>query len=67
MNNQDEAVCLPVGKSDPKTRSICPASTSEGITTLVKQKEGADPDLSATHWSGQPGQDLFFNSWKLIF
>ena len=67
MNNQDESICLLVSKNDPKTRSICQALAGEGITTLVKQKEGTDPDMSAAHWSGQPGQDLFFNSWKLLF
>lgn len=67
MTNYDESICLLVGKSDPVTRSICQVLASEGVTAIVKQKEGSDSETTGAHWSGQPGKDLFFNNWKLLF
>jgi hypothetical protein len=35
------------------------------------QKESAQQEVEEPtehhHWSGQPGKDLFFNGWKLMF
>ncbi len=74
MNKQDTSVGLLVGKNDPTTRSICQALANEGITVIVKQKEGGvakqeetESETPVSHWSGQPGKDLFFNGWKLLF
>jgi hypothetical protein len=67
MKTIDESIGLLVAQNDPATRSNCLNSSSECITTVVKQKEGSEPDTVGSHWSGQPGQDLFFNGWKLLF
>ncbi|GAB3224042.1 hypothetical protein [Spirosoma arcticum] len=66
MNKQDESVCFLIRKNDYATNSICQALASEGATAIVKQ-EGSEPETVGSHWSGQPGKDLFFNSWKLLF
>ena len=63
MNKHDESICLMVGKNDPTTRGICQALSSEGIT----KQEVTETEVVGSHWSGQPGQDLFFNGWKLLF
>lgn len=74
MKKQDESVGLLVGRNDPTMRSICQALASQGITAIVKQKEGStakqegnESETIGSHWSGQPGKDLFFNGWKLLF
>lgn len=66
MNKQNESICLLIGKNDPTTRSICQASASESITATAKQEVG-EPETVGSYWSGQPGKDLFFNDWKLLF
>lgn len=67
MNTQDESTGRLVSKNDPITRGICQAFAPKNTTTIVKQKEGAEPETVGSHWSGQPGEDLFFNGWKLLF
>lgn len=67
MNKQDESVCFLIRKNDYATNGICQASAGEGATAIVKQKEASEPEAVGSHWSGQPGKDLFFNNWKLLF
>lgn len=67
MKTLDESIGLMVAKNDTATRSNCQTPGSECVTTVVKQKESSEPEAFGSHWSGQPGQDLFFNGWKLLF
>jgi len=69
MKTNDSAVCLLAGRGTDSTRDLCRLLTDGGVTALVKQKENALPDSASNHpqWSGTPGQDLFFNGWKLLF
>lgn len=69
MKNHEETVGIIVGKCDNNTKEICRSLAKEGITAIVKQKEvhASEADDAPRHWSGQPGKDLFFNGWKLLF
>ena len=69
MKKDNETIGLLIGKGDAATREICQCLAKEGIMALVKTKEIAppDPDDAHRHWSGKPGEDLFFNGWKLLF
>ena len=69
MKNTNRSICLLLGKGDRNTKEIGQALALEGITAIVKQKNPADLTSAdeRNHWSGQPGQDLFFNGWKLLF
>lgn len=69
MKNNENSVGLLAGKADAGTKDLCRLLAKEGITAIVKQKEAAAPEPADTpkQWSGQPGQDLFFNGWKLLF
>ena len=69
MKNINNSGCLLIGKGGVSPQTIGQVLAPEGITALIRQKDSAaqiaadGPD----HWSGQPGQDLFFNGWKLLF
>lgn len=69
MNHINPSACLLRGKGDTNAEDICQSLTQEGITAIVKQRNpaGLAPADGQAHWSGQPGQDLFFNGWKLLF
>ena len=74
MKQTDETVGVVIGKASPATTTICRMLAKEGISTLVVQKEATPPVSHNTDalteqygWSGQPGKDLFFNGWKLMF
>lgn len=67
MKKQDESICRLIGKSDSATSGSCRGAASEGLTAIVSQQEGSETKVVDAHWSGQPGQDLFFNGWKLLF
>ncbi|WP_338875358.1 hypothetical protein WBJ53_07025 [Spirosoma sp. SC4-14] len=69
MKTDNETIGLLVGKGDATTKDICRSLAKEGITALVKQKETilTETDEPPKQWSGQPGKDLFFNGWKLLF
>jgi hypothetical protein len=68
MKNHEETVGILVGKCDANTHEICRSLAKEGISAIVKQKEGpVEADDAPRQWSGQPGKDLFFNGWKLLF
>ena len=64
---QDESTGLSVSRNDPALQSMCRLLGNGCTTTLVKQKEVDEPKLVGVNWSGKPGEDLFFNSWKLLF
>lgn len=69
MKTNNKTVCLVAGQADNTTKDICRSLAKEGISAIVKHKEVniAEPAETPKHWSGQPGQDLFFNGWKLLF
>lgn len=67
MKAQNELVGRVVGKDNLVFSRICPGYANECTTALVKQTEVDEPEAVGAHWSGQPGKDLFFNSWKLLF
>lgn len=72
MKQDNETIGLMMGKCDKTAESVCRSLAKEGISAIVRQKETAvaEPAPAADdmrHWSGQPGKDLFFNGWKLLF
>lgn len=69
MKTDNETIGLLIGKADAATKDICRSLAKEGISAIVKQKETGttEPDDVSKQWSGQPGKDLFFNGWKLLF
>ncbi|QHV99449.1 MULTISPECIES: hypothetical protein [Spirosoma] len=69
MKTDNETIGLMIGKGDATTKDICRSLAKEGISAIVKQKETHvfEADDTTKHWSGQPGKDLFFNGWKLLF
>lgn len=66
MNTQNEPIGLMVGKDDQTTRNICQRLASDRLPANVGS-EGDEPEIAGSYWSGQPGKDLFFNGWKLLF
>lgn len=69
MKTNGETVGLVGGNATDTTKDICRLLAKKGISALVVQKEAgtSDTDSAPRHWSGQPGKDLFFNGWKLLF
>jgi len=69
MKTDNETIGLLLGNGDATTKDICRSLAKEGISAIVKQKETVltEADELPKHWSGQPGKDLFFNGWKLLF
>lgn len=71
MKKDTETIGLLIGTGDATTKEICRCLAQEGISALVKEKEVVDrphdSDDASRPWSGQPGKDLFFNGWKLLF
>lgn len=69
MKTNEETIGLTVGNATTTTKDICRSLAERGISALVVQKEAtpSEPDDAPRHWSGQPGKDLFFNGWKLLF
>lgn len=51
-------------------RELCSELAQQGISAIVKTKGEVLPQDDNEHvrqLTGQPGQDLFFNGWKLLF
>ena len=71
MKTNEETIGLVIGQATDTTKDICRLLAKKGISAIVVQKETVQPDVEETtdhqHWSGQPGKDLFFNGWKLLF
>ena len=70
MKTNEETVGIVIGKTTETTKDVCRLLAKQGISTVVVQKEAAQPEPEETdqrQWSGKPGQDLFFNGWKLLF
>ncbi|UFH54916.1 hypothetical protein [Spirosoma sp. KNUC1025] len=69
MKTNEETVGLMVGNATDTTKDICRSLAKKGISAIVVQKEAApaEPEEAPRQWSGQPGKDLFFNGWKLLF
>ncbi|MVM35611.1 hypothetical protein GO755_36680 [Spirosoma sp. HMF4905] len=74
MKNNETTVGIVAGNVTETTKSICRSLAEKGISAIVMQKEIRKPEVVETaagedqhNWSGQPGKDLFFNGWKLLF
>jgi hypothetical protein len=69
MKTDNETIGLMIGNCDATTKDICRSLAKEGISAIVMQKDThvSDVDDAPKQWSGQPGKDLFFNGWKLLF
>ena len=74
MKTNEETAGVVIGKTTETTKDICRLLAQKGISTVVVQKETPSPESEETpvladhrQWSGQPGKDLFFNGWKLLF
>ena len=68
MNTENKSLCLLMGNNNSTTRDSSQALAREGVTAIVRQKkEGSESETVGSYWSGQPGEDLFFNGWKLLF
>ncbi|MFD2935538.1 hypothetical protein [Spirosoma flavum] len=71
MKKNEETVGLVIGNATDTTKEICRSLAKNGISAIVVQKESTQHEVEDTtdhhHWSGQPGKDLFFNGWKLLF
>lgn len=70
MKETKETSGVMIGHGTGITKSICQSLAQKGISTVVIQKETAQAEpieAASEHWSGKPGQDLFFNGWKLLF
>ena len=73
MKTNETAVRVALGSVCATTKDICQSLAEQGVSTLVVQKEATQSsrDESAAgvahQWSGKPGEDLFFNGWKLLF
>lgn len=74
MKTNEETAGVVIGKTTETTKDVCRLLAQKGISTVVVPKESpqSEPEEITTtadqrHWSGQPGKDLFFNGWKLLF
>lgn len=69
MKTNEETIGLVAGNATDMTKDICRSLAKKGISAIVVQKENTSPEAEENqhHWSGQPGKDLFFNGWKLLF
>lgn len=70
MKTNEETVGITVGNANNTTKDICRSLAQKGISAIVVQKESSSTDVNDAppqQWSGQPGKDLFFNGWKLLF
>ncbi len=69
MKTNEETIGLVSGHASETTKDICRSLAKNGISAIVVQKESTQHAVeeSTNHWSGQPGKDLFFNGWKLLF
>ena len=74
MKINETTIGLVAGNVNETTKSICRSLAEKGISSIVIQKEGHKLEMVETtpvadqhNWSGQPGTDLFFNGWKLLF
>ncbi|AQG77912.1 hypothetical protein [Spirosoma montaniterrae] len=69
MKTNEQPIGLMLGNGNETTKDICRSLAKNGVSAIVIQKEGsAITDVEPPRqWSGQPGKDLFFNGWKLLF
>ncbi|QJD78928.1 hypothetical protein [Spirosoma rhododendri] len=69
MKQDNKIITMLAGSCDQSVRNLCRSLAEEGVSAIVRQKESTldEPIEESKHWSGQPGQDMFFNNWKLLF
>jgi hypothetical protein len=71
MKTNEETIGLVSSHASETTKDICRSLAKKGISSIVVQKDTTQHEAQELadqhHWSGQPGKDLFFNGWKLMF
>ena len=69
MNTEFDTTGTLHGICDELNRTLCRSTSKESGNTAARQADAILTDLTdeSGNWSGQPGQDLFFNGWKLLF
>lgn len=68
MKNIKPTIGLVSGTPTPTAKQLCEELAQQGISVMVKAKtEPVVVNEQLRQLAGQPGQDLFFNSWKLLF
>ncbi|GAB3724797.1 hypothetical protein [Spirosoma lituiforme] len=71
MKTNEDTIGLVSSNATETTKDICRSLAKKGISAIVVQKETTQHDVQEPvdqhTWSGQPGKDLFFNGWKLMF
>ncbi|GAB3808191.1 hypothetical protein GCM10028819_46650 [Spirosoma humi] len=71
MKTNEDTIGLVSSNATETTKDICRSLAKKGISTIVVQKDATQHEVQEPanqhHWSGQPGKDLFFNGWKLMF
>ena len=70
MKTDHLTICLLTGTPTAEARRLCEELAQQGISAIVNVK--SEPAANATNeqirqLTGQPGQDLFFNGWTLLF
>lgn len=72
MKKDNKTIGLMLGPGNKLTQDVCRSLAKEGISAIVKQTRPDSLDKTPAsevteQWSGRPGEDLFFNGWKLLF
>lgn len=68
MKNTVPTVGLVSGSPTPAARLLSEELAQQGISAIVKTKADTPPHCEQIRQlTGQAGQDLFFNGWKLLF
>ncbi len=69
MKTNEKTIGLMLGSGNETAKDLCRSLAKNGVSAIVIPKDGSvvtDVE-TARQWSGQPGEDLFFNGWKLLF
>jgi len=70
MKTTNPTISLISGTPTEAAKKLCKEFNQHGISVIVKSK--VEPTSNRRHeqvqqLTGQAGQDLFFNGWKLLF
>jgi len=70
MKNTTPTISLISGTPTEAAKQLCDELTQQGISVIIKSKPESVHHRTTEQvrqLTGQPGQDLFFNGWKLLF
>ncbi len=70
MKNKITTIGLLSGTPTPAAQQLCNELAGQGISAIVKSIPESAPHRNneqVRQLTGQPGHDLFFNGWKLLF